>query len=671
MRRPMRGNVVALVAWGMLHLSASGVSAQGTDHALDVPYVVQSEALCGGAASAMVLRYWGARGVDAEQFIGALNGRRDGIETGALVDAIVDRGWRALAFTGTMGSVRHHLGRGRPVITLIAVRPARLHYVVVVEVNENWVVYHDPAGKPFQRSALTEFERAWSGSSRWSLLVLPGESSSRTTVHVAQPAPANPGACQVPLQLAAEAAARRDLGDAERLLGAAQIACPTAAAPLRELAGLRLLQQRSADAVPLAQEAVRRDPADRHAWQVLGTAQFLQRNQAEALRAWNEAGEPLNDLVRVDGLTRTRYRVVTDRLGVATGDILTPARLERAQRRLTELPAGSASRVEVAPVGGGLAEVRAAVLERPSMPTSRQAFAVLGVRTLTTREATWRVSSPTGGGERLDLFARWWEARPAVGAALMVPLGARRLGGILRLEGAFARESFQTTTTSDVPLIEDRRSAAVSLSDWATADLRWDVTARLDRWSDRPMALGLGGALEHRLGDAAAIRLRGDVWPAGGFGSASLGARWRWPADGVDRLLTSATVAVAGRDAPRALWSGAGTGHARQLLLRAHPLLDDGVVTGDAFGRRLVQASAEWRHGLAAFGPLRLQLAAFTDAAIASRGDQPRAAHVDAGLGLRVRVPGEGTLRLDVARGLDDGRQAMSVGWELPWPAWP
>ena len=40
-------------------------------------------------------------------------------------------------------------------------------------------------------------------------------------------------------------------------------------------------------------------------------------------------------------------------------------------------------------------------------------------------------------------------------------------------------------------------------------------------------------------------------------------------------------------------------------------------------------------------------------------------------MGLRVRVPGEGTLRLDYARGLDDGRQAVSVGWELPWPAWP
>src|SRR6267142_130590 len=35
---------------------------------LDVPYVPQSEALCGGAALAMVLRYWGEPRVRAEDF---------------------------------------------------------------------------------------------------------------------------------------------------------------------------------------------------------------------------------------------------------------------------------------------------------------------------------------------------------------------------------------------------------------------------------------------------------------------------------------------------------------------------------------------------------------------------------------------------------------------------
>ncbi len=209
------------------------------------------------------------------------------------------------------------------------------------------------------------------------------------------------------------------------------------------------------------------------------------------------------------------------------------------------------------------------------------------------------------------------------------------------------------------------------MSDWATAHLRWDMAARVDRWGDGPVTLGVGGALERHLGNAAAVRLQGDVWPAGGFGAASLGARWRWVRGGADHLLASATAIVASHDAPRALWGGAGTGHARPLLLRAHPLLDEGVITGDAFGRRLVHAGVEWRHRLASLGPLTLQLAAFGEAAAASHGDRPASRHLDAGIGLRVRVPGEGAMRIDYARGLDDGRQAVSVGWELPWPAWP
>ena len=413
------------------------------------------------------------------------------------------------------------------------------------------------------------------------------------------------------------------------------------------------------------------DSSDRHAWRVLGTAEFLRRNQAAALSAWNRTSEPVNDLVRVEGLTRTRHRVVTDRIGLAPGELLTSPDLERARRRLSELPAAGPSRVDVAPVGGGLVEIHAAVLERPLIPAAPLALGTLGVRALATREATWRVASPTGSGERFDVTARWWEARPAIAVALSVPVHSRLVSGVVRLEGGLERESFGSATGDGTPQIDERRSAVAGISDWATPNLRWDVAARVDRWSGGPATLGMGGALERRIGNAAALRLQGDVWPAGGFGVTSVDARWRRSAEGADNLLASVTATVASSHAPRALWNGAGTGHARRLLLRAHPLLDQGVIVGDAFGRRLVHAGVEWRHRLASLGPLMLQLAAFGEAAAASHGDRPSSRHLDAGLGVRVRVPGEGAMRLDYARGLDDGRQAVSVGWELPWPAWP
>jgi hypothetical protein len=51
---------------------------------LDVPFVSQSERLCGGAAAAMVLRYWGERGVTAEDFAGLVDNDAGGIRQSAL-----------------------------------------------------------------------------------------------------------------------------------------------------------------------------------------------------------------------------------------------------------------------------------------------------------------------------------------------------------------------------------------------------------------------------------------------------------------------------------------------------------------------------------------------------------------------------------------------------------
>ena len=51
----------------------------------------------------MVLRYWGARGVNAEEFAPLLNAGGTASRPRVLVDALVERGWLAFAFTGTIG----------------------------------------------------------------------------------------------------------------------------------------------------------------------------------------------------------------------------------------------------------------------------------------------------------------------------------------------------------------------------------------------------------------------------------------------------------------------------------------------------------------------------------------------------------------------------------------
>src|SRR5262249_36615864 len=120
--------------------------------------------------------------------------------------------------------------------------------------------------------------------------------------------------------------------------------------------------------------------------------------------------------------------------------------------------------------------------------------------------------------------------------------------------------------------------------------------------------------------------------------------------------------------APMGLWPGAGDGHARAALLRAHPLLDDGAIDAtheSAFGRTLASTSLEGQRWLAASSSLvRVGLAAFVDAARASRQaggvDRPLT-RVDAGIGLRMKLPAsDRTLRIDVAHGLTDRAVALT-----------
>ena len=62
--------------------------------ALDVPYLSQTEAMCGGAAAAMVLRYWGDATAAVQQFGALVDRRAGGIATTMLVAAVEQRQWR-------------------------------------------------------------------------------------------------------------------------------------------------------------------------------------------------------------------------------------------------------------------------------------------------------------------------------------------------------------------------------------------------------------------------------------------------------------------------------------------------------------------------------------------------------------------------------------------------
>ncbi len=652
---------------------------------LDVPYVPQSGLLCGGAALAMVLRYWGATGVRAEDFAALVEPDQGGIRTGVLVKAVEARGWTALPFAGTPDVVAGHLAQGRPVIALIQAGAGSHHYVVLLAWANGRVVLHDPNAGPFRTMPASEFQAAWSGTGNWALLILPPaktkEIDAQDHAAVDSTATVAPDSCDVMVEAGIHLAQQGDTTAAELKFLAAQSLCPANAAPLRERAGLRFLAEDWAGASRLAKSALALDPSDVHTWRLLAGSRFLAGDLDGALGAWNHLSEPLNDLTRIDGLRHTRYSVVAGLIDLPPGRLITAHAFRRARHRLAELPAKSEYRLSLRPLPDGKAQVNAALLERPLVFDGPWDMGGAAIKAITKREVTLEVASPTGNGELWTAGWRWWQDRPRVSMALAVPAAGRP--GIWRLEGFWERQAYaapEPIGAQDlVPtkiMREERRRTALSVADWLGPDLRLEAGVGLDEWADRGSHLSLEGAVETRWSrDHVSLAAGVTRWVStqGGvpFGTSSLSCTWSSTGldNSGDAWLARLGASSATTEAPLALWSGAGTGNGRAPLLRAHPLLDGGVIHGRVFGRTLVHGTTErqvWQWHL---GPLHIGWVVFVDAAkTLATGWAGRVPwQVDGGTGLRLRGLGvQGQMRIDGAYGFADGNSALSIGWQVP-----
>jgi Peptidase C39 family len=636
---------------------------------LAVPYLPQTEALCGGAAAAMVMRYWGARDVYPDIFAPLVDRSAGGIRTSALVDELLRRRWTAVSFEGDASRMSAELARGRPVIALIEDRPGRFHYVVIVSAAAEQVVLHDPARAPSRVVDRRKFDAAWQKSQRWMLVLTPGpdlqfpaETDSAPSVRSSRSDPAPPGPCDGAVTDAVSLAERGDKSAARRALEAAAAACPAAAGPWRELAGLDALDGQWSAAAEHARRAVARDPDDEHAWRVLATAEYLRHDDLAALAAWNRIGEPRIDLIDITGLEHTRYMVVADAIGVRPKAVLTPDALRLAQRRVLAVPAIAAARVSFRPAESGRAQIEASVVERTRAPTNYPSWLGIGLRAATDRELAASVTSVSGGGDVVAASWRWWAHRPMAAVSYAAP----GPGGVWRIDASRETQTFGASAFE-----ETRTRAGADISNWIDQRTRVRAGAAIEGWSDRPRTAAVSGRVEFwPIVDRLALEGGGTAWRGRGvsFGGADVAARWRsnsaslgtvWRADAGYRAVTATS--------PSSIWPGADTGPARDVLLRAHPLVDDGVIRGGVFGRRLTFGAFEVQRWLnSGRQPVRLAPAIFVDIARATRGlaTSTDRTQIDAGAGLRVSLFGMGVLRVDLAHGLRDGRNALSVGWQ-------
>ena len=672
MRRLACGGAVLLTAvLALPHcVRAQDSPATGSSAAtalLTMPFVPQSEALCGGAALAMVLRHHGVRGVQSEDFAHLVTDAGTGILTTDLTEAAERRGLQATPFTGSRDVVQAQLAAGVPVIALIEDRPGTYHYVVLLAWGDDRVLFHDPAVGPHQVMDEAAFMRAWQSAEFWALLTTRAAGGRAADSAVA----ADEGGaavvstleaqtCSTHIRDAASAASMNDLAAAERLLQFASRVCADSTVVVRERAGLRFRQQRYDEAEADALLRLSQAPDDTYAWNLLGASRFVQGERGTALDAWNRIGRPHNDLVHIQGLRRTPYRVVSDAVAIEPGGVVTAAALAHARRRTAALPAIARSRVDYHPISGDSVEVRVAVLEHPLLPSVPLAVAVHVVRAVSEQRVLVQPANLLRLGERWRLDGTWQGNRRALAVGVSVP---RVLGmnAITHLDAGVRDRTFAEPAADGAPLVrETRRRAALMLTDWASAAVEWHGGVAADEW-DAIGAFGsafAGGAL-HLAGDRVVLRADATGWwspDADAFGRVRIDAGLLTsPARRTDILL-QAHGALTSAAAPLSAWNGAGTGRTSRALLRAHPLLDGaGIIRSQWWAPRLMAASLEVRQWLLTIGPVDVGAAAFIDGARAGggmAGVDPEAGAdargaVDGGAGLRLRVAGGPLVRID------------------------
>ena len=256
---------------------------------------------------------------------------------------------------------------------------------------------------------------------------------------------------------------------------------------------------------------------------------------------------------------------------------------------------------------------------------------------------------------------RVWPHRPRLALGIEVPAP---WGGVWSTQ---AYTEYQPFTLAYIPRAE-RTGGRLAVSDWLSGRWRWTVSAGADEWSSAGAHGAVGAALQF-TSPADRIRARGgmDVWLGnGGFATSRLNMYARSSTDlkGLT-FVASGGIETATSRTPLDLWWAGDTGHVREALLRAHPLLKDGRLRAERLSRTFVHASLEAQHWWRVGGPLRAAVAAFGDTGRAERTLTGARSDADVGIGVRVSVTGvPGLFHVDLARGLLDRASAISVTYK-------
>ena len=342
--------------------------------------------------------------------------------------------------------------------------------------------------------------------------------------------------------------------------------------------------------------------------------------------------------------------------------LLTPGLFELSARRLNDLPSAIGTRVEFVPRPSGLADVRAHVVERPVVPTDVWSYVAIGLLAAARNEVSVSTGALTGGGERVTAGWRFWPGRPRVNLEVLAPA---RWGGLWGVDAFAERQPFSDDTFQTAR----RAGTGLTLANWIMPWARVSARGGIDSWDGLGTygnaAAGLRFASRR---DRVVVGVDGASW----FGEdqfSSLAASVRLLSNHERRgrtFIVRAGGGTATSATPADLWFAGDTGTVRPALLRAHPIVDDGMLQSERLGRGIAHVSGETRQWWTIRSVIQIGAGLFVDAVrIERRAAEDGRGDVDVGGGLRLGFPGlDGVFRFDIGKGLRDGNTAVSFVYE-------
>ena len=475
--------------------------------------------------------------------------------------------------------------------------------------------------------------------------------------------------------------------EAERTLGEAISMDPGRPEAWLERGGVLFLERRYARGVRDLRAALARGADEAYTRDLLATSLHLAGRPLEALGQWNRLGQPRLRQLNLIGLRYTRADLVRAEILPAEGRLLLADDVRETRLRLLELGVFGRVTLRAEPLGNGVADLDVAVVDRRGLGQSWRESAGITAVDLVSHSLRARYLNLFGSGTSLAGRWRWEENRPEVAVEVDWARPGGR-SGRLQLVGRRGRQLFTMGESEQID--ESSRSVAIRyrrvLGDRTVGFAALGVTHR-SYSRDHPQALpgwapGLGLGSETTIVDTYRSRmdLQWGGWAASGSPSrryvrASASAVYRialGPAG--ERTLQRSVIAcrlagaVASSRTPIGEWLAPGSSADLEWPLRAHRQTSHGTLGVMPLTRRILMANLEWRQRIIRGRLGEIGLVPFVDAAWLggrSYGDVERVSRrqfADAGLGVRLTLPGGGVLRADAGFGIMDHAHALTVG---------